>query len=273
MVREIEYLAKRFEQSNFNVAAVRLRRLSEDLAVDRHIPETLQSKLQPEDNVYHHSKFDYVRKQSALIRDGKTIILTHKENVAMALFTSRPNRIISNFDFLRAFQEAGLDRDVGFSPANNSARMRFVDSLRSKVGDEEEKIIVKVHGRGYLFVDPEKSAEQTELYREIPEGIYSHPDFIYYPERSMVKIYDREVTLTPFEASFLTVLTLTPNRAVGHDQIIQEVWGNKDYGKSNLNTLVSRFRKKLEPENAHGNYKYIQTVRGIGFRLYDPSKM
>jgi DNA-binding response OmpR family regulator len=88
----------------------------------------------------------------------------------------------------------------------------------------------------------------------------------------LIEINGREVNLTPSETSLAGILTLNPNRDVSYDQITKAVWGSREYHIFNVNTLVYRFRHKLEPEQAGRNYRYLQSVRGVGYRLVDPSR-
>ena len=49
-------------------------------------------------------------------------------------------------------------------------------------------------------------------------------------------------------------------------QIYEAVWGEPYvYDDSNIMAIISRLRKKLEADP--GNQKYIQTVKGIGYRF------
>jgi len=49
-------------------------------------------------------------------------------------------------------------------------------------------------------------------------------------------------------------------------QIYEEVWGESYvYDDSNIMAIISRLRKKIEPDS--GSPCYIQTVRGIGYRF------
>ncbi len=49
-------------------------------------------------------------------------------------------------------------------------------------------------------------------------------------------------------------------------QIYEEVWGEEYvYDDSNIMAIISRLRKKLEVNP--GNPKYIQTIKGIGYRF------
>ena len=55
-------------------------------------------------------------------------------------------------------------------------------------------------------------------------------------------------------------------RILTKQQIYEEVWGEPyAYDDSNVMAVISRLRKKLEADP--GSPKYIQTVKGIGYRL------
>ncbi len=59
----------------------------------------------------------------------------------------------------------------------------------------------------------------------------------------------------------------TPTRTQNaKQQIYEEVWGEEYvYDDSNIMAIISRLRKKLEVNP--GNPKYIQTIKGIGYRF------
>lgn len=55
-------------------------------------------------------------------------------------------------------------------------------------------------------------------------------------------------------------------RILTKQQIYEEVWDEPYvYDDSNIIAVISRLHKKLEAEP--GNPKYIQTVKGIGYRF------
>jgi len=55
-------------------------------------------------------------------------------------------------------------------------------------------------------------------------------------------------------------------RIMTKQQIYEKVWGEPYvYDDSNIMSVISRLRKKLETDP--GNPKYIQTVKGIGYRF------
>ncbi len=76
-----------------------------------------------------------------------------------------------------------------------------------------------------------------------------------------------EKSLTDLEARLLQFLQARRGEVCSRDEIIAAVWGEESEGVTDeaLDRLVSRLRKKIEPDRAHP--RYLLTVRGHGFRL------
>ena len=72
--------------------------------------------------------------------------------------------------------------------------------------------------------------------------------------------------LPPKEFDLLLFCAKHQGKILTKQQIYEEVWGEPYfYDDSNIMAIISRLRKKLE-ENP-GNPKYLQTVKGIGYRF------
>lgn len=72
--------------------------------------------------------------------------------------------------------------------------------------------------------------------------------------------------LPPKEFDVLLFCAKNQGKILTKQRIYEEVWGEPYfYDDSNIMSIISRLRKKLE-ENP-GNPKYIQTVKGIGYRF------
>lgn len=72
--------------------------------------------------------------------------------------------------------------------------------------------------------------------------------------------------LPPKEFDVLLYCAKNQGRILTKQQIYEEVWGEPYvYGDSNIMAVISRLRKKLEVDS--GSPKYIQTVKGIGYRF------
>ena len=72
--------------------------------------------------------------------------------------------------------------------------------------------------------------------------------------------------LPPKEFDLLLFLAKNQGKILTKQRIYEEVWGEEYvYDDSNIMAIISRLRKKIE-ENP-GSPRYIQTVKGIGYRF------
>jgi len=77
---------------------------------------------------------------------------------------------------------------------------------------------------------------------------------------------DTEVALAPKEFDLLSLLAEDAGAVVTRQQILEQVWDPHWYGPTKtLDVHVASVRKKL------GEPRWIETVRGVGFRLVDPA--
>jgi two-component system response regulator RegX3 len=80
-----------------------------------------------------------------------------------------------------------------------------------------------------------------------------------------VSVGDEEVALAPKEFDLLALLADDPGAVVSRVQIMDEVWDPHWYGPTKtLDVHVASLRRKL------GDPRWIETVRGVGFRLGVP---
>jgi DNA-binding response OmpR family regulator len=77
-----------------------------------------------------------------------------------------------------------------------------------------------------------------------------------------VRLDEAEVTLTAKEFDLLALLAEDPGAVFAREQILEQVWDPHWFGPTKtLDVHVASLRKKL------GDPGWIETVRGIGFRL------
>ena len=75
------------------------------------------------------------------------------------------------------------------------------------------------------------------------------------------------MTLTKKEFDLLHYLALNRNRVLTRMQLTEHIWGDTmedDYDSNFIDVHIKNLRKKL---SAHGNIDWLETVRGIGYRL------
>jgi DNA-binding response OmpR family regulator len=74
------------------------------------------------------------------------------------------------------------------------------------------------------------------------------------------------VDLTSLEFELLHFLASRPGRVYAREALMREVWGeDRVVDARSIDSLVSRLRRKLEPDPARP--RYVQTVWGAGYRF------
>jgi two-component system KDP operon response regulator KdpE len=85
-------------------------------------------------------------------------------------------------------------------------------------------------------------------------------------DSSRVNKRDEALSLTPTEYRLLAVLAEDPGRTVGHEELLERVWGPEYRSEVGyVKRYVWYLRQKLEDDPARP--RYVQTVRGFGYRL------
>lgn len=86
------------------------------------------------------------------------------------------------------------------------------------------------------------------------------------PLRRRVTVAGRPVELAKKEFALLRVLATDPRRVFGKEELMAEIWGFRDPGRTRtLDSHASRLRRKLDPE--HG--RYVVNTWGVGYRLVE----
>ncbi len=73
------------------------------------------------------------------------------------------------------------------------------------------------------------------------------------------------IVLTRLEFDLLRYFLENPERVIGRDELLDEVWSDgEERGGKTVNVAVNRLKKKIESDPEH---PYIEAVRGVGYRL------
>lgn len=97
-------------------------------------------------------------------------------------------------------------------------------------------------------------------------GVVDLPNLWMDKRTRTVKVYDREVKLTPIEFDLLYLLASHPGQVFATDDIFEKVWKEKSFAMSNTVMVhIRRLRGKVEidPRNA----QIIKTVWGVGYKI------
>lgn len=80
-----------------------------------------------------------------------------------------------------------------------------------------------------------------------------------------VSAINRPIHLGPIEFKLLNLFMTHPERVLSRAQIVDRVWRiNAHVDERTVDVHVRRLRLALEPS---GHHRYVQTVRGVGYRL------
>ena len=80
----------------------------------------------------------------------------------------------------------------------------------------------------------------------------------------------RAIGLSAREFEILRLLAESADRVLARRRLFDTVWGPDFYGDERaLDVYIRQIRKKIEPDPDHPTY--IQTVRGVGYRLTTPT--
>jgi len=88
------------------------------------------------------------------------------------------------------------------------------------------------------------------------------------PSRRRVTVDGDEVQLTPLEFEILLALARDPGVVMNRDQLMDRVWGYRDYaGGRVVDSHVARIRRKLGEDGVEP--RFIRTVHGVGYAFQE----
>jgi DNA-binding response OmpR family regulator len=112
-----------------------------------------------------------------------------------------------------------------------------------------------------LMRRPRSLADQTA--RDAP---FRHAGLLIDRSRREVRVDDRQVDLTKTEFDLLAELVRGGGRVWTRAELVAAVWGSEwDGGEHTVDVHMANLRRKLGQSD--GGASYVETVRGVGFRL------
>jgi DNA-binding response OmpR family regulator len=141
-------------------------------------------------------------------------------------------------------------------------------------GDEVDRVVGLELGADDYIVKPFGFRELLARIRAVTRRTQAHPDdaaarmvgpLTVDRRTHQVTLGGRGLSLTPKEFDLLALLAGEPGTVFSRTHILEEVWDAHWYGPTKtLDVHVAALRKKL------GDPAWIETVRGVGFRLVEP---
>ncbi len=99
-----------------------------------------------------------------------------------------------------------------------------------------------------------------------PPAAETHGDLTIDRGGLLVAKHGKDLALAPSELKLLLYLSAAPGRVFSRQQLLEHVWEHSYYGDARLvDACVMRLRTKVEDSSR--SPRYIQTVRGFGYRF------
>ncbi len=141
--------------------------------------------------------------------------------------------------------------------------------------DEQGKVSVLDHGADDYVTKPFGTGELMARIRvalrhaanqRSEPVLHAGPLTIDLPSRTVHRIGE-PIKLTPIEYDILKTLAINQGRVITHNQLIQQIWKDRNYDTTSnyLRVYIGHLRKKIEDDAARP--KYIITEPGVGYRF------
>ena len=102
------------------------------------------------------------------------------------------------------------------------------------------------------------------------DGPIEHDGLSIDPSRRRVRVDGEEIQLTPLEFEILLALARDPGVVLSRDQLMDRVWGYRDYaGGRVVDSHVARIRRKLGEDGVEP--RFVRTVHGVGYAFQEGS--
>lgn len=101
--------------------------------------------------------------------------------------------------------------------------------------------------------------------KKIEEGTLTHRDLILDKSSRTLSVEGKNVDVTKLEFNLLCEFILNKNSVLDRDYLLENVWDDgEEYQYRTVNVAINRLKEKIDPSKTKD---YIQTVRGVGYKL------
>lgn len=177
-----------------------------------------------------------------------------------------------------AVVDVGLPKKSGIDVIKGWRKQerKFPVLILTARGRWQEKVEGLEAGADDYMVKPfhyeELSARLRALIRRsagVADSVVGCGNIVLDPATQEVKVDDKALDLTAYEYRLLHYLMMNQGKVVSKSELTEHIYDEDNDRDSNvIEVFIGRLRKKLDPEN---QYKPIETLRGRGYRLSEPS--
>lgn len=165
---------------------------------------------------------------------------------------------VEGSEFVAGLRKDGILTPVIFLSAKNSEG--DIEEGFLKGGDD---YITKPFNMKELILRVKAVLRRTT--KKLNEGQLRHRDIVLDNSSRTVSVDGKNVDVTKLEFNLLSEFILNKNSVLERDYLLENVWKDSHhYQYKTVNVAINRLKEKIDPDKSKD---YIQTVRGIGYKL------
>jgi len=188
----------------------------------------------------------------------KTVVQILDEEDIDLLIMDRNLHGVEGSEFVNELREGGLELPVIFLTAKD--RDEDIEEGFLRGGDD---YITKPFNMKELILRVRSILKRTS--KKHNEGKLAFRDLLLNKGTRELLVDGKNVEVTKLEFDLLTEFILNKNSVLERDYLLETVWGdNASYQYKTVNVAINRLKEKIDPEK---DKDYIQTVRGVGYKL------
>jgi len=188
----------------------------------------------------------------------KTVAQLLEEEDIDLLIMDRNLPGVEGSEFVQKLREDGIEVPVIFLSAKDKDEEIEEGFLRG--GDD---YITKPFNMKELVLRVRSMLRRTS--KKHNEGKLTYRDLVLDKSERTLRVDGSLVEVTKLEFDLLSEFIVNKNSVLDRDYLLENVWGDSEnYQYKTVNVAINRLKEKIDPEKSK---EYIQTVRGIGYKL------
>ncbi|MFT7005432.1 MAG: two-component system alkaline phosphatase synthesis response regulator PhoP [Sulfurimonas sp.] len=165
---------------------------------------------------------------------------------------------VEGSEFVATLREDGILTPVIFLSAKNSESDIEEGFLRG--GDD---YLTKPFNMKELVLRVKSILKRTT--KKYHEGQVSYRDLLLDKSTRELKVSGKNIEITKLEFDLLYEFITNKNSVLDRDYLLENVWGDGEaYQYKTVNVAINRLKEKIDHDKTKD---YIQTVRGVGYKL------
>ncbi|WP_428737960.1 response regulator transcription factor [Sulfurimonas sp.] len=188
----------------------------------------------------------------------KTVVQILEEEEIDLLIMDRNLPGVEGSEFVAKLRDDGIDVPVIFLSAKDKEENLVEGFLRG--GDD---YITKPFNMKELLLRVKALLKRTT--KKVAEGKLSYRDMVLDKSTRELKVDGESVEVTKLEFDLLCEFITNKNSVLDRDYLLENVWqDSQNYQYKTVNVAINRLKEKIDPDKTKD---YIQTVRGVGYKL------